>query len=415
MAKFVLLFIFLYVTIFGYFLWISIRVMYKGNKDNLQIWKATLVFGKILYGTVSILFAVNTVFLIIMGIHGKTLPMGFEGGAFYPYSVWISWNYSMLFFLPFILIFLVIAGSLWFLREIFSHPVAAFPLRKTLVYGYLAFFLVLFTLIHISNRSPEVRKISLDLPHVGRVEKQKLRILQISDTHIGNIIHRREMAKIAALVNATEADILVLTGDIIDNNNEFIPIFSEFYHSLKKIPTYAIIGNHDHIDSVRPLVEEFRKLGIVLLDNDSRQFKDKNGNVWQIVGTDYPFPHFQNAQKRKALIQRYYSSAFGKTDNKNPVLFLLHDPKDLPIFFSRMSKDNKRMDLSLAGHTHGSQICFPFFLKFLENNIHPFIRGHYVLGGGTPAESHLYVNAGTGHWMPVRLCCPPEITLLEIF
>lgn len=374
-----------------------------------------MILWKVLYGTVSALFAGNTVFLVIMGFHGKSLPMGFDGWAFYPYSVWISWNYSMLFFFPFILIFLVIAGSLRFLRAIFSHPAFGFPLRKTLVYGYLAFFLILVTVIHSSNRSPEVRKISLDLPKVGKMEKQKLRILQISDTHIGSIIHRREMAKIAALVNSTEADILVLTGDIIDNNNEFIPVFSEFYRSLKKIPTYAIIGNHDHIDSARPLAEEYRKLGIVLLDNESRRFTDKNGFIWQIVGTDYPFPHFRDAQKREALIQQYYTSAFGKTDNKNPLLFLLHDPKDLPIFFSRISKNNKRMDLSLAGHTHGSQICFPFFLKFLEKNIQPFIRGHYVLGSGTPVESHLYVNAGTGHWMPVRLCCPPEITLLEIF
>lgn len=348
-----------------------------------------------------------------MLIYGKSLPIAFEGVSFFFYTFLIAWNYGMVFFFPVLLILFVlyfiksflgifwegIRYSLWHFRSVFSIL-------------FLILFSALWLLIQFSTLEPMVKNIKIDLKNVhGR----QLKIIQISDTHIGNIVNQKSLNKIAQKINSLDGDVLVLTGDIIDNNNDFIPIFEEFYKKIRPFPggVFAIIGNHDHIDSAEPLIKSYEELGITLLNNSSVTIRDRIGKTWQIAGMDYPYPHFRDPIKRKEMLTRFFKDAFSTITLNDPVILLNHDPKNSDYLAKKAQESKKRIDLILAGHTHGSQICIPSFIQFLENNINPFIRGHYIIPLNE-LETNLYINSGTGHWMPLRINCPPEITRLIV-
>ena len=219
----------------------------------------------------------------------------------------------------------------------------------------------------------------------------KIRIVQISDVHIGLIIKEKRLQSVIDKVKEADPDILVSTGDLLDGEINNIMPLAELLSPIKpKYGKYAITGNHEYYAGIDESLKFTRKAGFEVLRDEIRQVAGIN-----IVG-------FDDITGRKSVIVNE-NSRITKTMPPIPddkfVLLLKHQP---------YVNKNNNFNLQLSGHTHGGQI-FPFRLitrLFFENNY-----GYYKLGEGRL----LYVSRGTGTWgPPVRVFAPPEITVIDI-
>jgi uncharacterized protein len=221
----------------------------------------------------------------------------------------------------------------------------------------------------------------------------KIRIVQISDVHIGVIIKNERLIKIVEEIKAAEPDILISTGDLVDGQ---INNLSEPMMLLKSIqPRYgkfAITGNHEFYAGLDDALDFMRNSGFSVLRGEGTTV----AGLINIIGMDDPtgrsFGLTKDVKESQILPQ------FPHT---NFTLLLKHQPV----------VDNNAaglFDLQLSGHTHKGQI-FPFSL--ITRLFFRYHTGYFDL----PNQSKLYVSRGTGTWgPPIRFLAPPEITVFDI-
>ncbi len=231
------------------------------------------------------------------------------------------------------------------------------------------------------------------------------RIVQISDIHIGSLIHENYLKPTIEIIKNLKPDIIAVTGDILDNSNQYLNVVGWYFRKLNEIaPVYSILGNHDHIDKTESLVNTLRKSGSMVLINDFTEIRIEKEKL-NLIGLDYPMVSFD---KRIKISENHFNVIYQHLqDNENPLLVLTHHPGD----FHFLKK--KKVDLVLAGHTHGGQILFS---KNRESKL--ALGSHfakYYIDLYEENGSCLYVNRGLGHWFPLRVNCPPEITLIILY
>ncbi|GIX41399.1 MAG: hypothetical protein KatS3mg129_1132 [Leptospiraceae bacterium] len=237
---------------------------------------------------------------------------------------------------------------------------------------------------------------------------QNFKIVHISDLHIGSLINEVYLKPTIEIIKSLKPDIIVVTGDILDNSNLYLPTVGWYFRKLNEIaPVYAILGNHDHIDSPIKLIKTLKLTGTTILVNGST-YINRNKHKINIIGLDYPIKHFESKKTRAQLSEEYFEQVYKNMPYKdNPTIVLNHHPSE----FSYLKK--KPVQLVLSGHTHGGQIILS------ENRNSPlsiasnFVK--YYVDLYTEEGVHLYVNRGLGHWFPLRINCPPEITLIELY
>jgi predicted MPP superfamily phosphohydrolase len=238
----------------------------------------------------------------------------------------------------------------------------------------------------------------LDLPWPAQ---QPLRIAVLTDLHVGSPFNG--LAKLRAAVartNAARPDIVCILGDLVIQGvagGRFVPpeaIASELSALRAPAGVLAVLGNHDawlDHDRVRRAVEH---AGIRVLDDTAARVETPAGPVWVAGVSDlWTRPHDIDA-----------ALAHVRADGA-PVLLLTHNPDIFPDIPNRVT-------LTLAGHTHGGQVRFPFLgapivpSRFGQR----FAAGHVVEGG-----RHLFVATGIGtSILPVRFRVPPAVTLLTV-
>ncbi|MFW2454159.1 metallophosphoesterase [Aliarcobacter butzleri] len=221
-------------------------------------------------------------------------------------------------------------------------------------------------------------------------------IVQISDIHIGGLITKNFIKSMVDKINLLNADIVVITGDLVDTKLEFArPALDELKNLRSKYGTYFIVGNHEYFHGVKPIIDYVNSLGIKTLENENVYIGEKVegfylAGVYDRFGFRYG-SYIPNINK-----------ALENCEN-NPTILLAHQPK-----YINEIKDTKNIDLILCGYTHGGQI-FPFnFLVKLEQ---PYVKGLHQHNDTT----QVYVNKGTGFWgPPMRLGASSEITILRL-
>jgi hypothetical protein len=218
----------------------------------------------------------------------------------------------------------------------------------------------------------------------------KIRIVQISDVHVGVIIREKRLEAILDKVREASPDILVSTGDLLDGEiNNVLPEAELLAAINPKYGKYAIMGNHEYYAGIKRSMEFTRSAGFVILRDEVVQVAGINifgadDITGRRLGMIKDNPHFQ-----KSLAER----------SDNFVLLLKHQP---------YVNEREKFNLQISGHTHGGQI-FPFGL--VTHFFFPHDYGYYELG----KNRLLYVSRGTGTWgPPVRLFAPPEITVIDI-
>ncbi|MCA8944638.1 MAG: metallophosphoesterase [Planctomycetes bacterium] len=234
-----------------------------------------------------------------------------------------------------------------------------------------------------------------------------LTIAQISDVHIGSYMDRERLAEFQSAMNALGADIHVITGDLMDNHISQLELANFLVGGLKpkRGPVYLCMGNHEYYTarsgSVKQIIEELGAHNGRMLIDETEALDFGSDRVW-LSGIDYEGRGEADRTTRESL--QIVTSEM--KDDGAPRIVLAHHPRN---FFEGREFP---IDLMLSGHTHGGQIKLGRIGDAALTPILPidyYHNGHYEHDG-----RRLYVNAGAGGWLPVRLNCPPEITLFEL-
>lgn len=235
---------------------------------------------------------------------------------------------------------------------------------------------------------------------IDKGERKELKIVQFSDTQLGEFFSLEQLEKVVEKINSTEPDIVVFTGDLIDNASQYEEIskIADVLSTINcKIGKYAVYGNHDYGGgAVRYYDSIMEQSGFKVLKNSSEYIKLEDANI-RIFGADEKLMGGYNAEETMHGI------------NESDInLLILHEPdliddfKDYPI------------DLALAGHSHGGQVYIPFYGPIINNVLsEKYNKGFYQLNN--ERKTKLYVNTGLGNTkLRPRLGNIPEVTAFII-
>ena len=220
-----------------------------------------------------------------------------------------------------------------------------------------------------------------------------LRVVQISDVHLGLIVRHKRLKKILEAVQKANPDILVSTGDLIDGQINKLEGLAEMLQGIKpRYGKYAVTGNHEFYAGLQNSLAFTKKAGFTILRNEGENVT----NYLNIAGVDDRTSRY--FKKSPEISEK---DMLKKLDRKKFTLLLKHRPEidqeSLGLF-----------DLQLSGHTHKGQI-FPFnIITLLYFPIH--------WGCLNPVDHcFLYVSRGSGTWgPPIRFLSPPEVTLIQL-
>lgn len=216
--------------------------------------------------------------------------------------------------------------------------------------------------------------------------KASHRLVHITDIHYkGN---RPYLEKVVNVINTLTPDFVCFSGDLVEDEaylHEALDILSSIKYSV-----YGVPGNHDYRSgaSFSKIAQYCEYTGGAWLVNQDTLTKDGRMQIIGATGNQFHLPPLK--QKLKHLLLVHY-----------------------PLFADQVevSFGHNLFDLVLAGHSHGGQVRFPFWGPLiLPNRV-----GFYDLGFFQTKAGLLYVNPGIGtFFLPVRLLCRPEITLIEV-
>lgn len=242
-----------------------------------------------------------------------------------------------------------------------------------------------------------------------------LRILHFSDTHLGSFWNTKTVEKGINLINQQNADIIFLTGDIVNISADEITPYTDILKTLNaKHGKFAVLGNHDMSDyhkmdiqrdslnvNTEKIVETMNNIGFNVLRNSRTYIFNNPQDSIRIAGTDnWGKPPFQPwGDLNKTMLN---------ADTNTFTILLSHDPS----LWTNKIKGKKNIDLTLSGHTHGLQVG----IKTDNFKFSPISLKYKYWGGLYEYENQkLYINTGFGFiGFPARIGIPPEITVLTL-
>ncbi len=233
----------------------------------------------------------------------------------------------------------------------------------------------------------------------GRDERP-LRIVQITDPHLGPFMSEARLRAITERAVATNPDLVLLTGDFLTmESHEARGALARAFEPLAALEgrVFACFGNHDH-EAPETVAGALQDIGATLLIDDERVVQTPAGPI-QILGVDF---HFRDRAVRTERVFRKYPRRPG-----HKRLVLLHDPGAF-----RHVPDGEA-DLVFGGHTHGGQLgLLVFGLPHTFVSAFTQIPDHGLWALG---RNRLYVHRGTGHYgFPLRVGVPAEESLLKV-
>ena len=240
-------------------------------------------------------------------------------------------------------------------------------------------------------------------------------ITQISDVHSGSFDNRKKIEYAIDLINRQKSDLLLFTGDMVNNKADEMHPWSELFSTLEaKDGKFSVLGNHDYGDyidwdtpeekmkNLEDLKILQKNIGFDLLLNESR-YLEKDGAKIALIGVE----NWGRGGFKKAGDLNMAKSKVAKDDFK---ILMSHDPSH---WEDKVIHDDYHYHLTLSGHTHGMQfgIEIPGWVKWSP------VKWRYKYWAGVYEELGQYINVNRGFGFlgyPGRVGIWPEITVITL-
>ncbi len=230
-------------------------------------------------------------------------------------------------------------------------------------------------------------------------------LAQISDIHVGPTIKSHYLERIVQRVNALGADVVAVTGDLIDGS------VAELAHHVAPLAdlqsrhgTFFVTGNHEYYSGAHAWIDELRRIGLtvlmnehVVIDRQAPATEASTGAALLVLAgvTDFHAAHFDPAHRSDP------AAAVAGAPPGVPRVLLAHQPR------SADAALRAGFDLQLSGHTHGGQ--------FWPWNLFVPLQQPFTAGLNRLDSLWVYTSRGTGYWgPPKRFGAPSEITLIRL-
>ncbi len=236
---------------------------------------------------------------------------------------------------------------------------------------------------------PSLRRVAVPLSKLDR-SADGYRIALVSDIHIGPMLGRAHTERIVTMVNELGADLVAITGDLVDGGvAEYGRAAAPLAGLRGRDGRFFVTGNHEYYSGHEQWLAEIAGLGVRPLRNERVELPGFDlAGINDLTGEEYG----DGPDLDRAL---------GGRDTERPVILLAHQPAQVH------EAARRGVDLQLSGHTHGGQF-FP--VQLLIRLQQPKVSGLGAVDG-----TALYVTNGTGFWgPPMRVGARPTIALVEL-
>ncbi|MDE5977741.1 MAG: metallophosphoesterase, partial [Turicibacter sp.] len=264
--------------------------------------------------------------------------------------------------------------------------------------GYLMFGCALIAIYSTFIEPKMLRAMHHEIA-LSKVAGEAIKVVQFSDTHVGEFFTVEELQKVVDKINEQEADLVLFTGDLMDNAAVYEGSIKEIASVLSKIESqygkYAVFGNRDYGGGAERFYEELMEsAGFTVLFNNHETLTIKGTTVSLFGADDAMIGYYDPIQTMVGINE----------DHLN--LLMMHEPDLVDDFV------NYPVDFVLAGHSHGGQVYIPFVGPIRTTALaEKYVRGLYEIN----QKMSLYVNTGIGNTAaPFRLFNIPEITVFYL-
>ena len=243
-----------------------------------------------------------------------------------------------------------------------------------------------------SARNINVTQTDISLERLSP-QNNAFNIVQISDVHLGTVVGKERLIEIVNKVNALDPDLVLITGDLVDEN---VARLEDMVEPLSRIKSrrgvFAVTGNHEFYAGVEEAVRFMEQAGVTVLRNRYLTIE----GILNLVGVDDITGQRQFGTSNPSL-----EAIMKGMDKSLPTILMNHTPVNLE------EAEAAGIDLQLSGHTHKGQL-FP--LNFVTDAVYTVHSGYARLG-----RMQIYVSNGVGTWgPPIRLGAPPEIVQIRL-
>ncbi len=285
-----------------------------------------------------------------------------------------------------------------FSNYIFSYiPEALFDHR--LIIGRTLFVVVVLTITAVlfggyrHTKDIKIRRLELAVNDLS-VDSNPLNIVFFSDVHLGKMVNEDKLEKVVNLVNGEQPDIILIGGDLFDDDvHTLFPMKKTLAKLKAKYGVYGVLGNHEFYLGADTSTRFMELANINVLRDKIITIP----GVVNILGLD----DYTNGRGKRMRDNEALRKIIEKRDSNLPTILVTHTP----VFLENYSAAG--IDLALFGHTHNGQF-FPFNL--VTNAIFKISYGY-----GRVGDMHVYVSSGVGTWgPPIRVLTDVEIVKITL-
>lgn len=338
-----------------------------------------------IYTVIYVLFALSMVIAIL------PLPSAIKGIMSWFGSYWMG-------IFIYLLIFFLVADLVILLGSVVKFIPRPIPQS---VHFYTSLAAILLTVGFVSYgiyNATQIKNVSYDIQTKEAVLSPNMKIVLISDLHLGAVNSEKRLESIVKNINSLEPDLICIAGDIFNDDYNAIQNPEQAIDLFKSMKAtygvYGTLGNHDGGKTFDKMIEFLKRSNIELL-NDEYVIVDERLVLFGRVDPS-PIGGFGE------LTRKDVTELISSLDTNLPVVVMDHTP-------SKLEQYNEKVDLVLSGHTHRGQI-FPGNL--ITNAVFEVDYGHYQKSADSP---HIIVSSGVGTWgMPMRVGSNNEIVTINL-